>query len=154
MAHLQDVSVKVPADRLAEFYEGFGRWMRQPAASDSSAPNTLELIAWDPETDHDLAAAAWNALPPRARLILGTLIDHPDRRYSGDELARLHEIPHGKYGLAGALAWPGRRMRNLGRSLPIEVESNPAGGSRYWMTPRMAQLWARARAEGTDERAR
>ncbi len=149
MSDLQDVSVKVPADRLGEFYEWFGRWMRQPSPPEPPNSN-VELTAWDPDTDYELAVAAWRTLPLRARLVLGTLIDHPDRRYTGDELASLHDIPNGKYGLAGALAWPGRRMRKLGRTLPIQVDNNPSGGSLYWMTPRIARLWGKARDRADD----
>lgn len=147
MFELQDVSVKVPTDRLAEFYEWFGRWMREPDDRGGAAPaaRAVEPLSWDPENDRDLAVTAWQSFPQRARLVLGTLIDHPDRRYSGDELAALHEIPHGKYGVAGSLAWPGRRLRKLGRALPLEVAENPDGGSHYWMSPRMARLWADAR---------
>lgn len=151
MQGLQDVSVKVPAERLAEFYEWFGRWMRESAESNSAAtPLTVERRDWDPETDQEIATTAWRSFPPRAQLVLNTLIDSPDRRFTGDELATLNEIPNGKYGLAGTFAWPGRQLRRFGRPLPMEVEQNPRGGSFYWMTPRMARLWARARRAAED----
>jgi hypothetical protein len=144
MSEFQDVSVKVPTDRLAEFYEWFGRWTRGRDDHGRAAPSA-EPASWDPENDLDLAVTAWQSFPQRAQLVLGTLIDHPDRRYSGDELAEQHKIPHGKYGVAGTLAWPGRRLRKLGRALPLEAAENPGGGSLYWMSPRIARLWADAR---------
>jgi Family of unknown function (DUF6416) len=147
MSELQDVSVKVPADRLADFYQWFGRWL---AASDPVMAGDPVIVAWDPKQDLHLAADAWNRFPDRAQSVLSTLIDNPDRRFWGEQLAELHEIPHGRAGLAGSLAWPGRILRGMGRPLPIESEPDSRGGSTYWMTPALARLFGQARATNTS----
>lgn len=139
----QDVQVKVPGDRLAEFYEWFGRWL-----AGSSLPAQQEPAPagpWEPMADLELASKAWRHFPTRAKAVLSTLIDHPDERYTGAELARMHDIPNGHYGLAGVWAWPGRQLRAIGRPLPFVAEPNPEGGSFYRMSPRLARLFSEAR---------
>jgi len=147
MSDFQDISVKVPIDRLAEFYEWFGTWLASPEVS----PRVHEIAArrypWNPTEDLELAVRAWIVFPERARLLLSTLIDNPDRRYWGERLAEMHNIPNGRYGVAGSLAWPGRTLRKLGRPLPIESEPDDRGGSAYWMTPAMARLFNEARGK-------
>lgn len=142
MTEFLDVTVKVPAGRLAAFYEAFGRWLEEPVALSNDAP---ALKAWDSASDLELATLAWSGFPERARLLFGTLIDHPDRRFSGVQLAELHDIPNGMYGVAGVWAWPGRQLRSMGRPLPFNIEANPTGGSLYAMSPAMAKLFAEAR---------
>lgn len=66
-----------------------------------------ELRPWNPSEDQELAVELWGKLSVNARRMLSYLIDHPGRIY-GDELAEALEIPHGRYGIAGVLAWPGR----------------------------------------------
>lgn len=149
MDDLRDVTVSVPADRLADFYEHFAVWLRGATvrSPQATAGSSADTAPWDPTTDAAVALAAWKAFPPRARQIFGTLIDHPDERYTGEQLAEIHDIPNGMYGVAGALAWPGRRLRRLGRPLPFQTAINTNGGSYYWMRPAIARLFGAARKE-------
>jgi hypothetical protein len=142
---LVEVGVKVPRERLADFYAWYSRWLEDPEAELALSTTAEPLRAWDPAQDLDLAVSAWNGLSQRAQALFSTLIENPDRRYWAEQLALLNGIPHGKYGIAGSLAWPGRRMRKLGRPLPIESEHDDRGGSVYWMAPSLARLFADAR---------
>jgi hypothetical protein len=144
MASHEVVSVSVPVDRIAAFYEWYGRWLAD-ADTVGASPEPPVLGRWDPDGDVDLARRAWQGFPARARTLLGAMIDRPDHRFTGAELADLHDIPNGHFGVAGVWAWPGRQLRQLGRPLPFETEPNPAGGSWYWMRPAMARLFAEAR---------
>jgi hypothetical protein len=56
----------------------------------------------------------------------------------------MHNIPNGRMGVAGVLAWPGRKLWPLGRKLPTEVDPNPEGGSWYSMDPDIATLFKEA----------
>lgn len=150
-AVLHDVAVKVPADRVADFYEMYGRWLRgeqlvAEIAEETEEDSTKQRVPWDPATDLELAKTAWALFPDRAKQLFGTLIDHPDKRYTGDELAQMHSIPNGKYGVAGVLAHPGRQLRRLGRHHHFHAEPLPEGGSCYWMDAQMAELFRQARS--------
>lgn len=138
---MQDVSVKVPDERIGEFYEMYGRWLQGETAFDT---DDVERSPWDPKTDHDLAKEAWQVFPHRAQLVFTTLIENPGKKFSGDDLAEMHNIPNGRMGLAGVLAWPGRNLYKLRRVLPITVKPNPAGGSWYSMEPDVAELFKQA----------
>lgn len=141
MEEFEDVTVKVPRARLGEFYTWFGRWLAEADAP--GEPATVQ--PWDPETDVQLAADLWTTFPERAKALFGLLMAYPSAQLSGDDLARELDIPNGKYGVAGVLAWPGRRLRRVGRPLPIDVEASPGGGSYYSMSPRLARLFSEAK---------
>ena len=149
-ATFEDVVVKVPTDRLAEFYEWFGRWLGDLEPPQRSARAVPSAGPWKPAEDLDVATEAWRRFPARSRQLLSTLIDNPDRRYWGQRLAELHDIPNGLAGVAGTLAWPGRILRALGRPLPIETTPDPRGGSTYWMTPALARLFDQARQSAVE----
>jgi hypothetical protein len=144
---LEDITVKVPAGRIAEFYEMHGRWLRgEPSLDPGDADiGEIDRLPWDPEHDLELAKKAWALFPNRAQLVFTTLIDNPGKPYSGDDLAAIHDIPNGRMGLAGVLAWPGRYLYKLGRVLPAKVVPNPEGGSWYSMEPDLAELFKEAR---------
>jgi hypothetical protein len=147
---LQDVTVKVPMGRVADFYEMYGCWLRgeqleAEISEDTNEESWRDRPSWDPTADLDLAKTAWAQFPDRAKQLFGTLIDHPAKRYTGDELAILHGIPNGKYGVAGVLAHPGRQLKKLGRRHHFHAESLPEGGSSYWMDPDVAELFNQAR---------
>lgn len=143
-----DVTVKVPAHRLGEFYEMYGRWLRlgrpNAAAAIEAPAEGRYPVAWDPRTDLELATAAWAKFPKRAKALFGTLIDHPGREYTGAELAELHDVPNGRSGVAGVLAHPGRQLKKIGRKHHFTY-SDRDGVGRYSMTPDLAALFERAR---------
>jgi hypothetical protein len=147
---MEDVTVKVPGARIGEFYEMYGRWLKgeEPEVVDESGG---KLQPWDVKNDLALAARAWSEFPERAKLLFGTLMDEPGEKFTGTQLAEMHNIPNGKYGTAGVLAHPGRQVRKLGRHLPSAFEPNPDGGSFYWMEAEVADLFRRVRG-GADKR--
>jgi hypothetical protein len=144
---LEEITVKVPTVRIGEFYEMYGRWLRgdPPFEGTDGVIGEVERSPWEPSTDIELAKEAWMLFPHRAQLVFTTLMENPGRQFSGDSLAGIHDIPNGRMGLAGVLAWPGRYLFKLGRVLPITVKPNPEGGSWYLMEPDVAELFEKAR---------
>jgi hypothetical protein len=141
-----DVSIKVPEDRIADFYAMYGRWL---AGADPEPANdaTAAAVQWaDTPDDIPLAKVVWAKFSPRAKAMFGTLMDNPERKFSGEDLADLHDIPNGKYGVAGVLAWPGRHCAAVSRVLPCRYEDGPKGGSaNYWMESEVASLLRKVR---------
>ena len=144
-----DVSVKVPVSRVGEFYEMFGRWLRNSDAATASASEspTQDQVPWDPAVDLELATAAWAKFPERARAVFGTLLENPGRYFTGDELAELHDIPNGRSGVAGVLAHPGRQLKRIGRRHHFVYSTNDDGTGVYSMTTEMAELFGEARRQ-------
>src|SRR6478735_6805174 len=109
-----DITIKVPEDRVGEFYELVGRWLAGAPLVPHDAPDsTIERIerwANTPE-DLELAKQVWSKFSPPAKAMFNTLIDAPGRKFTGEELADMLDIPNGMYGIAGVLAWPGRYGR-------------------------------------------
>ncbi|MBB2943221.1 hypothetical protein FB565_002934 [Actinoplanes lutulentus] len=144
MSEFMDVTVSVPKDRLPEFYVMFGQWMAGPpeaAAGQLEAATPAE--AWS-SSDEDLATKVWNKFSPRATAVFSTLIDAPNKKISADELASMHDVPNGRYGVAGVLAWPSRHCLAVGRKVCWRWET--AGESAvYWMDDTLATLFKQAR---------
>jgi hypothetical protein len=142
-----DVSVKVPEDRIAEFYAMYGRWLASPGGEGSADEQHISAetgaVEWGPD-DIELAATVWAKFSPRARAVFSTLIDEPGERYFGEELARLHNIPNGSHGVAGVLAWPSRHCVAAGRRWCWKWD-NRERGAVYWMDDTLAQLFRQAR---------
>lgn len=141
---MKEVTVLVPEDRVPAFYAMVGKWL---AGEDlEEVPN--QIRGWDPTDDEDevLAKIVYDKLSARGKAMFDLLIDDPDTRYSGLEIADKLEIPNGKYGVAGVLAWPGRHCAAVGRHLPISYEDGEVGESaKYWMDPEVADLFMRVR---------
>ncbi|MEA2403938.1 MAG: hypothetical protein QOE08_585 [Thermoleophilaceae bacterium] len=149
------ISIDVPADRVPEFYAWFAAFL---AAEPGSGPSRGRGRGWgrhggshrvpEPWSADDADQAAWlyRKLAPQARALFDLLIDEPDRRHSGNEIAARLELEKGAHGVAGILAWPGRYSRHLGRDLPIATEGREDGATDYFMEPAIAELFAAARA--------
>lgn len=143
----------MPPDRMADFYEMYGRWLRgvqqeakpPEGADDADEHSWRDRRPWDPMGDVELARTAWAGFPVRAKQVFSTLIDNPTVKFTGDELAVMHAIPNGKYGVAGVLAHPGRQLKSLGRQHHFHAEALSEGGSNYWMDLDVAELFRQAR---------
>lgn len=145
-----DITVKVPEDRVGEFYSMFGTWLSGPP---QGAPPTGTGVVegsrdgepWS-ESDVELAGAVWDKFSDTAQLLFSTLIDEPERRFSGDELSEMLAIPNGRHGVAGVLAWPRRHCLAVNRRWPWEW-SYPEEGAPvvYWFTPENAALFREVR---------
>lgn len=162
---MADITVPVPDDRTAEFYQFFGLWLAgslslmqgppgaleaPPEASEVAKPH--ELTPWG-TTDQDFADAEtlWRKYSPRARAMFSLLIDNPDTEYTGVQVAEAVGIPNGAHGVAGVLAWPGRHGFAIGRGLPTEWREDPdTFEGMYRMPAKRAEMFktVRAKVEG------
>jgi hypothetical protein len=163
---MTDITVPVPDDRTAEFYQFFGLWLAgslsltsSPSGATESPPEIAQATPpdvrpWgDSEQDVTDAEALWRKYSPRARAMFSLLMDNPDREFTGEEIAQAVNIPNGAHGVAGVQAWPGRYGIAIGRELPSAWrEDQDTLQSFYWMPARTAQVFkaARARVEPAD----
>lgn len=143
-----DVTVKIPEERVGELYELVGRWLSggQPgeevAETDAATPRDWT----NSDDDLVLARLVWDKFSPRAKALFSLLIDQPEQRVSGEELAATLDIPNGTSGVAGVLAWPARHCAAVNRVGPWWWEYGPEGdGAYYWVEREVADLFRRAR---------
>lgn len=158
---MADITVPVPDDRIADFYQYFGLWLSgsvslselAPKASEASAePASNEPSDWpawgENEADPELAVALWRKYSPRARALFGLLMDNPGQEFTGKAIAKTLDIPNGRHGVAGVLAHPGRFAYKVQRPLPSDWRYDEASGeSLYWMDEGIADIFKAARAE-------
>lgn len=158
-----DITVPVPQDRTAEFYQFFGLWLAGSLAANELAHEDLQpraaladgkprMLPWgSSEQDYVDAERLWKKYSKSARAMFSLLIDNPDKRYTGDQIATEIGIKHGARGVAGLLAWPGRHGAKIGRGLPSEWghDEDTSEGS-YWIPADRAEAFkaARAKVEG------
>ena len=138
-----DVTVKVPEDRVAEFYSMFGAWLSTPFGGSTGEPDTGGRHPWAP-SDQELARSVWNKLSPQAKSLFTTLIDHSGQKFSGTELAERVGIANGRHGVAGVLAWPGRYCVASDRKLMWEWEYPDGEQAVYWLASETADLFRKA----------
>jgi hypothetical protein len=144
--NLLDITVKVPTERVADFYAMYGRWLGSSELDVIAEPADASQVQPWSATDTALAKTVWDKFSDRAKAVYSTFIDHPGKSFTGEELAQLHDIPNGKYGIAGVLAWPGRHCAAVQRHLPNHYQEGPVGGSAsYWMDEQTAALFRNAR---------
>lgn len=131
----QDVTVRVPTDRLGEFYEMFGRWLQ----GNSDAGSVEEEVEQSPFAEATPAQVAewWTKLKPAAQRIFTFLATHPGQRFSGTELAEAARIVKGPAAVAGTLSWPGKHAYRMGLGFPLEWETEE---QKYWMSTPVAKL--------------
>jgi hypothetical protein len=143
-----DVTVKVPEDRVGEFYEIVGRWLtgEELAVGALGSPVT-GLKDWtDSPEDLALARVVWEKLSPRGKAVFSLLMGRPSEKVSAEDLASACDIPNGRYGVAGVLAWPGRHCAAVNRHLPVQwKEGSDDSGGLYWFEPETADLFRKAR---------
>lgn len=141
------VSLSVPTHLYGDFLETAGEFINsrlhdvQPEGDEA----TIETIHWleaDYADDLENAIHVYGLLSARGRGLFDLLMDNPDKRFSGDELADILNIPNGRYGTAGTLAWPGRHAQAVGRRLPVYWDRET---HTYWMTKEIASLFREAR---------
>lgn len=145
-----DITVKVPEERVGEFYSMFGTWLTGPPPG-APAPATTaveesreDLPQWS-SSDAELAAVVWDKLSDPARRLFSTLIDAPDERFSGDELARILGVEKGRLAIAGLLTWPARYCGDVNRTYAWSFDYPDGELAEYWFTPENAALFREAR---------
>lgn len=149
-----DITVKVPEDRVGEFYAMYGAWLSgEPAAPQVSAVPSREGEATErfhanrpwTRADAKLAAIVWGKLSDPARRLFSLLIDAPDEQFSGDALATMLGIDKGRHAIAGLLTWPGRYCVEVGRGYAWSWTYPDGENAIYWFTPEVADLFREAR---------
>lgn len=163
---MTDITVPVPDDRTAEFYQFFGLWLAGSLSLPGSPAGAMETpgkasetaqpkhIAWGTTAqDHADAVKLWKKYSPRARAVFSLLMDNPGKEFTGGQIAKEANIPNGSHGVAGVLAHPGRHGIKMGRGLPSHWRDDvDANASYYWMDDERADLFKAARAE-VEEKA-
>ncbi len=140
-----EVKVQVTEERIPEFYKMFGHWLAGTAGDEVESDGNFAEWADTPD-DLALARAVWGKLSATAKAMFTVMLESPERKISGEQLAADLGIPNGKYGVAGALAWPGRHCTAVGRPPAVQYIDGPVGGSAdYWMTTTVASLFDKAR---------
>ncbi|WP_427383434.1 DUF6416 domain-containing protein [Janibacter sp. G56] len=147
---MPDVTVPVPEERVPEFYRFFGAWLAGDIASSMPTTDTRGEGGVKPWVNNDndlgLAQEIWQKLSPSAKAMFDLLMEEPGQKISGDVIAEKLDIPKGKYGVAGVLAWPKRYCMAVERRQPARYEDNPnAGSGNYWIDPEVADLFKQAR---------
>lgn len=144
---LIDVTVKIPEDRVGVFYGLVGRWLSGEQSEDEVTEAATDAPkAWtNSDGDLVLARLVWEKFSPRAKAVFSLLMDRPGHKVSGEDLAATLEIPNGKSGVAGVLAWPARHCATVGMAGPWWWEYTAEGdGAYYWMEPEVADLFKKA----------
>ncbi|WP_201778158.1 DUF6416 domain-containing protein [Mycolicibacterium chubuense] len=145
-----DMTVKVPEERVADFYQMYGAWLNgEPAetATVVAASTDRDLKSWS-SVDEELAAEVWGRLSEPAKRLFSILIDNPGQRFSGQDLADLLDISNGKHGVAGLLGWPGRHCHAVNREWLWSFAYPDGELAEYWLTPENADLFRGARDRG------
>ena len=105
-----------------------------------------DLPAWT-AADGARARQVWSKLSQPAKRLVSILIDTPDDKFGGDELAERAGIPNGKQGVAGAFGWPGRHCFAVGRRWFWSWEYPDGNAAVYWLAPDVAAIFRMARDE-------
>ena len=153
-----NVPVIVPEERLSDFYAMYAAWLdgsirveggylerSQSSPEGSGVVSGSDLPHWT-AADGELARQIWSKLSQSAKRLVSILVDSPNERVGGDELAERAGIPNGRQGVAGALGWPGRYCYAVDRRWFWSWEDSDSG-SVYWLSPDVAELFRAARAE-------
>jgi Family of unknown function (DUF6416) len=162
---MPDITVPVPDERTAEFYQFFGRWLagsvqQEPEIPGEGSPGVTDTLKGQHDkprhwtgSDDDLEDAEylWGKYNKRAKGLFNLLMEDPGRPYTGRQIAEAVGIPNGANGVAGVLAWPGRYGLERQRHLPSLWKDGEDGAeSVYWMEPEVADLFSKVRAKLDD----
>jgi hypothetical protein len=144
---LIDVTVKIPEERVGDFYELIGRWLSEEQLADEVTDTSAGPRSWtDSNEDLAVARAVWEKFSPRAKAVFSLLMDQPGDRVSAKYLASTLDIPHGTSGVAGVLAWPARHCAAVNRVGPWRWEYKPEEDTTYyWIEPEVADLFKKVR---------
>jgi hypothetical protein len=143
-----DVTVKIPEERVGQFYELVGRWLsgEQLVGEEADEPATTPKNWTNSDEDLVLARLVWGKFSLRAKAMLSVLMDHPEHKVSAEDLAATLHIPNGKSGVAGVLAWPARHCAAVKRGLLWHWEDGAeGGGADYWVDQEIAELFNQVR---------
>ncbi|HUQ58328.1 DUF6416 domain-containing protein [Lentzea sp.] len=105
---------------------------------------TGRLPRWS-GSDRNLAETYWRKLSAPAKDLFSVLIDHPEEKFTGDELAQKLGLPGGRQSLKSVLGWPGRYCKEFGRTWPWAWDYPKGETARFWMTAEVAEIFRQAR---------
>ncbi len=135
------VTFEIPDKFLGEFYVAVGTVLREGREGQTGTTGK-ELRDWGIMGGDSLSAyAAWRRFSPNAQALFSLLIDNPGVAMTGDEIAAKLDIPNGKHGVAGIVAWPARHCAEAGFNPLFRY----GDGGVYWMDPVTARLFAEVR---------
>lgn len=141
---MREVTVWVDEENIGELYLKVGGWL---AGDHESAEMAVPPKQWGgTEKDAAIAEAAWEQFAEPSKPVISLWLDHPGEKFNALEIASKLDLGSGMYGVAGALAQPGKRCKALGRVRMWEFETGTKGqGSTYWVKPEIAELFNKAR---------
>jgi Family of unknown function (DUF6416) len=138
-----NATVAVPAERLADFYEMFGRWLA--GASGRLVSSSAPRLSWGAD-EVATAVEFYEWISAKAALILDFWMDHPGIWLTSSDTAAAAGLA-GAYGVAGSLSSVGKAAAKFGRELPFEWRAGAAGApGSYRMSESTAELFQAARA--------
>lgn len=153
---MADITVPVPDDRIGEFYQFFGLWLEGSLTLPARASHVFSQFpkesenrqAWTgADEDREDAEKLWSKMTGQAKGFYNLLIDAPETKFTGNQIAKELGIPKGANGVAGVLAWPGRYCLTMNRRLPQHWKNGEDGApSTYWMDADVAALFKAVRS--------
>jgi Family of unknown function (DUF6416) len=137
------VTFEIPDHLLGRFYVVVGATLNRARPDAPDEPDSL--AEWDstgPSHVDNSAHEVWRKFSPKAQTVFSLLIDNPGLAITGEDIASKLDIPNGKRGVAGIVAWPARHCADAGYVPLFRCEDSDGG---YWMDPDTADLFARVR---------
>jgi hypothetical protein len=135
--NMVDVTVKVPAGRVAEFYAMVGQWLR---GLSSQSGDQAGLKDWSAE-DADKAEHVWSRMSDEAKKLFVLLLGATNA-VAADELVKALGPDADASTVAGTFAWPARHAREVGRKRPVKGGETPQG-TVYWLEPEVKAAFQR-----------
>jgi hypothetical protein len=137
------VTFEIPDHLLGSFYVVVGATLNKarPDVADEHAP-PVDWGTAPGDLEFESAREVWRKFSPPAQAVFSLLIDNPGVAVTGEDIASKLDIPNGKRGVAGIVAWPARHCADAGY-VPLFRCEDADGG--YWMDPDTADLFARVR---------
>jgi len=137
------VTFEIPDHLLGDFYIAVGATLNRAKPDTEDEPaSPVDWGTAPSELEFEPAREVWRKFSPRAQAVFSLLIDNPGIAMTGEDIASKLDIPNGKRGVAGIVAWPARHCADAGRAPLFRYEDADGG---YWMDPDTADLFARVR---------
>jgi len=145
------VTFEIPDRLLGSFYTRVGAALNRPRLDVADEPAPPDDWGSADRGYLEPAREVWRKFSPRAQAVFSLLIDNPGTAISGEDIASKLDIPNGKRGVAGIVAWPARHCADAG-FVPLFRYEDADGG--YWMDPDTAELFAQVREVARPRPAR
>jgi hypothetical protein len=158
---IQEITVPVPADRVAEFYRWFADWHEGtlpavPTAGlrGATAPVVETVVSVDADARFAAAVKWWRSLRPNERGIWGLWIEAAPKLLAADEIVKALRL-NGPRDIPGSVSWSDRKGQKVGFKVSWRFDYDPATGAPVYglrdvddlSAVEYADLLRRARAE-------